>query len=197
MLPTSIKSNKGGTGVPAGTYPATLTSAKLHINREYQSDCRYQAIALTWSIEGSRDAFVEKFVRLTLHERGTLANRLAALLGRPLTKDDAIDWRLADDAQTDAEIDRYDKDLLIVEATERVGVVGDLEQLLINGEPMIGRSCMLSVTLTADGWNRCSANGASPASQAAATQAERPRSSLPTAPPPNDAPPYDDDNLPF
>lgn len=160
MLPTTTKQKTSH--IPTGTHPAILTSANLHIAREYQSDARYQAIELRWVVDELPDVFAERFVRVTLHKRGKLANRIAALLGRPLIESDSIDWVLSPIATRDAEVDVYDRDTLVIERTERTGVSGALADLRVNGESLLGQACLLTITNNADGWPRCSAAGAVP-----------------------------------
>jgi len=180
MLPTSTKPKTAN--IPTGTHPAILTSANLHVATEYQNPARYQAIELRWVVDEMPDAFAERFVRVTLHERGTLANRISALLGRPLTPDDRIDWVLASNAIKDAEVDVYDRNTLVIERTDRTGVSGALDDLRVNGESLIGQACLLTITTNADGWPRCVANGAVPMPTTSRWRAERAPQPAPSAP---------------
>ena len=160
MLPTTMQPKPKA--LPAATHVATFLGARLHVATEYQSDCRYQAVELSWSIEGSSKPFVERFVRVTLHPKGTLYNRISALIGRDLTEDDVIDWIVADDAQVDAQVDVYDRDTLEVMDTEDTGVVGELDDLTVNGSTVLGLPCLLKLTISGNGYNRCDSSGASP-----------------------------------
>ena len=153
-------SRQTASAIPAETHVATLTGAKLHIATEFQSDARYQAIELSWSIQGYRQPFTEKFVRFTLHEKSTLSNRIGALMGRAVRPDDEIEWDVSDDAQTGLEVDIYDRHTKAVERTTRDGIIGSVEDIVFDGESILGRSCFLALAQNESGHNRAGANAA-------------------------------------
>lgn len=161
-----------------GTYEVTVTALTLSIERAYQSDhfnngdgLRYQGISITYDVDGTE--WIERFVRVSTAGNAKFFNRLSALLGRDLTTDDRITWDLAKDVKENLPIDEYyqlDKDdpelgkkgTYIHKETTFTGVEGNVTGLKVNGEEMIGRSCLLKIDKKANGYNAAKQGAATP-----------------------------------
>lgn len=147
-----------------GNYTATLKSARLLISTEYQTDLRYQAIELIWDIDG--DEFSEgTFTKVSLNERSKFYNRVNALMGG--TFEQITEWKLAQGANEEEVLDQYrrDKDTQEFERTgpETLdGVSGTLEGIIVDGENIIGKTCLLNLELKDNGYNRATAGAATP-----------------------------------
>lgn len=176
-LPTS-KQEAAFEAFDEGTYEVTLKTLYLNPERAYQSDAfndgdglRYQGISLTYDIDGTE--WTERFVRVSTAGNAKFFNRLSALLGRDLTEADTITWGLADDAETNNPIDDYyqlDKDdpelgkkgTYIHKETKFDGVKGGVISLKVNGDEMLGRSCLLKIDKKSNGYNAAKQGAASP-----------------------------------
>lgn len=176
-LPTS-KQEGSFEAFDEGTYEVTLKGIYLSPEKAYQSDAfnngdglRYQGGALAYDVDGTE--WTERFVRISTAGNAKFFNRLSALLGRDLTTDDQIEWKLADDAQENLPIDDYyqlDKDdpelgkkgTYIHKETTYTGVKGGVLSLKVNGEEIIGRSCFLKIDKKPNGYNAAKAGAASP-----------------------------------
>ena len=203
-LPTSKQEAKGEyTPLDAGTYQARLKSIDLDINSEFKTEnfndgkgLRFQGCTLTWDLDG--DEYREMFVKVSTHEKAKFYNRISSLLGRDLTNEDEIDWRLSPQARTDATIDEYwkpdeniyqsaeDEEKTTTDVDEAArddkgepiivhkkkewvykgsrddGVIGHVDDLLINGESLIGKECLLVLKVNEKGYNRSDAGAGSP-----------------------------------
>jgi hypothetical protein len=155
MLPTTKQTNTEYEVLDAGTYQATLKSLDLEINQEYQSTLRYQGIQFTWDIDGS--TIVEKFVRVSMNERATFYKRASSLFGRPITEEDSLEWKLSPKANVGLTIDKYKKaeDKTFTHLGELdEGIHGHVDDLLINGESVLGKQCFLNLKVNDAGYNR-------------------------------------------
>lgn len=185
-LPTSKQQASGEyTPLDAGTYQAALRKIRLEVCTEFNTGSfnggeglRFQGATLEWGIED--DTFTERFVKVSTNERAKFFNRISALLGRDLTEDDEITWKINPAARRDATLDNYfkaseDSDETgddgepkfkkgdwVLKGHSQDGVIGDLDDLLINGESIIGRECLLVVKVNDKGYNRAEAGAASP-----------------------------------
>lgn len=173
MLPTTINDANGEyEAIEPGTYEVQLKSIDLEISTEYKSDLRYQSAVLTWDVDG--EEFREKFVKVSLHEKSKFFNRISSLLGRDLTPTDQVAWSVSPQATTNNTIDTYykaDKDEpennakkgdWVKTGEKASGVTGHLDDLLINGESILGRSCLLVLEVNDSGYNRAKAPAGSP-----------------------------------
>jgi len=92
----------------------------------------------------------------------TLGNRLSALIARDLTPTDKIDWHVAANATTGERVDDYEKATGIILKSRHEGVTGDLEDITVNGRSIIGRSCLLALKVSDNGYNRAGSQAANP-----------------------------------
>lgn len=177
-LPTS-KQKTEFTPIEAGNYQAKLKGFYLDTAKEYMTDdlndgdgLRFQAAELTWDF-GDDLTWTEKFVKVSTNEKAKFYNRICALLGRELTAEDVIGWEIASDAQQNLPLDNYfkpDEDdaekghtkgkWFIAGDTKYEGVKGGVTALTINGENLIGKSCMLELGINKSGYNSAKAAAA-------------------------------------
>lgn len=177
-LPTSKQENTFE-AIEPGNYEVRLTSLYLDTAKEYMTDdlnegegLRFQAAELTWDF-GDGLTWTEKFVKVSTNEKAKFYNRICALLGRDLTGEDEIGWKLAKDTLSNLPIDEYfrpDKDdaekghvkdkWFIAGDTKFEGVKGNVIELTVNGENLIGKSCMLELGINKKGYNTAKAAAA-------------------------------------
>ena len=126
-------------------------------------------------------------MEVTTREGSPFYNRLTALLGRDLTAEDEIGWDLAEDAKHNLPIDDYfkpskdDPEKGYVKGKYHVfasgkyeGVEGNVVALTINGENLIGKRCMLNITINDKGYNRADAQAATALPKKPATRKPQP-----------------------
>lgn len=178
-LPSS-KQDNDFTPIEAGNYEARLTALFLAPATEYMTKdtfnegegLRFQAAELTWDF-GDGITWTEKFVKVSTNEKAKFYNRLCALLGRELTAEDEIGWDLAPDIKRNLPLDDYfkpDKDdpekghvkgkWFVAGDTKYEGYEGNVIALKVNGENLIGKSCMLELGVNAKGYNTAKAGAA-------------------------------------
>lgn len=177
-LPTG-KQTSEFQAIEPGTYHATLKRASLSTEKEFKSDAfndgeglKYQAINLTWDVDG--EEWTERFIKVSLHENAKLFNRLSALLGRKINDTDQVDWGINPQAKKGLWIDDYyrakeddaekgvKKDQLVHLDQKAEGIEGALDSIQINGEELIGRTCLLTLDVNDKGYNRATAGAANP-----------------------------------
>ena len=157
----------------AGPYEVTLKALELDTDTEYQTDLRYQSAVFHWDM-GDGEEFRERFVKVSLNPRSKFFNRVSALLGRPLTEDDDVEWELNEFAIKDADLDEYrgkqdtDPDSSVIAdryvktGENRTGIQGKVDTLAINGGNIIaGPACILTLEVNDKGYNRAGASAAS------------------------------------
>lgn len=177
-LPTS-KQESEYTPIEPGNYEVRLKGLYLDTAKEYMTDdlndgegLRFQAAELTWDF-GDGLTWTEKFVKVSTNEKAKFYNRICALLGRELTTADTIGWNLAPDAQQNLPLDNYfrpDKDdpekghvkdkWFVAGETKFDGVKGNVIELTVDGENLIGKSCMLELGINKKGYNTAKAAAA-------------------------------------
>jgi hypothetical protein len=180
-LPTS-KQESAYTPIEAGNYEAKLKSLYLDTAKEYMTDdqnegegLRYQSAEFTWDF-GEDLTWTEKFVKVSTNDGAKFYNRICALLGRELVggdDGDKIGWDLATDVIANLPLDHYFKPTeddpekghvkgkwFITGETTFDGVKGNVLGLSVNGENLIGKSCMLELTINKKGYNAAKAAAA-------------------------------------
>jgi hypothetical protein len=154
-LPTSKQINQDYATFEAGAYNAVLKGMNLDIYQEYQSDMRYQGVELSYDIDG--ETFVEKFLRVSTNERANFYNRVSSLLGRNLSETDVIEWQLNPGAEKNLTVDKYKREegnVFTKSGEAKDGIRGKVDALVINGENMIGKPCILNLKLNDKGYPR-------------------------------------------
>lgn len=166
--------------IEPGNYVVELTGITLQVASEYKSDAYndgdglcYQSCTLHWhvdsDVEGGEE-YRENFVKVSLHEKSKLYNRLAALYGQEIPAD-GIEWKLAKDIERGIALDSYyrsdgkdgnKKDTWVVDADKTTydGLEGTVDDLLIDGVSVIGRECMLQIGVKESGYNTAKAGAA-------------------------------------
>ena len=157
-----------------GNYEDRLKALNLTTAKEFGTETefnngdglRFQAIELTWDIDGID--LTEKFVRVSTNEKAKLFNRISALLGRDLNDKDELDWGVNANAETNHPLDQYYKaskddpennikkdDYVLTEDNPKYeGIEGALDYLKVNGEDLIGKSCLVNVVINKNNYNR-------------------------------------------
>lgn len=178
-LPTG-KQTSDITKIEEGNYQSRLKGITLQVEKEYQTEAFndgeglcYQACTLIWDVDG--EEFWDKFVRVSLNEQAKLYNRLAALLGRDLTEEDQVEWKVNKEAEKNIALDKYYKanrddpeqgikrgQWVITGEPEYDGIEGNVDDLLINGESVIGKECLLQIGVNAKGYNKADSSAAKP-----------------------------------
>lgn len=173
-----------------GTYVFTLKEIVIDQGSDFEDKSKtFPQARLVWE-DADGDRFSDSFVRIPkgfqLNDKAKWTNRLSALLGRPLTDDDAplLTIDLGEDIQNyddlcDAVADKFDN-----------GRPAFLKVLALefDGKSLIGRQAQLNLGQNAKGYMTCAANGASPMPNAAGKKKKA------SGPAPSDDP---DAHLPF
>lgn len=162
-------------------YQVRLKGITLQIETEYQSEAfndgdglAYQGCTLIWDVDG--EEYWDKFVRVSMHERSKLFNRISALIGRDFTETDKLEWKVNPKAEKNFALDQYykaskddrsagiKKGQYVMTADEPIyeGIEGVVDDLLVNGESIIGAECLLHITVNKKGYNRADETAASP-----------------------------------
>lgn len=178
-LPTG-KQESNFKAIEPGNYEARLKGMTLQVNTEYESQkfndgdgLAYQACTLIWDVDG--DEFRDAFIRVSMTDNSKLYNRFSALLGRDLTETDVIEWKVAKEAVTNYALDQYYKaskddpekgvkrgQYVLTGDPVYEGIEGAVEDVLINGESLFGRSCLLQIGKNERGYNTATAKAAAP-----------------------------------
>lgn len=147
-----------------GTYVFALTAIIIDEGSEFDDKSKkFPQARLIWE-DADGDTFSDSFVRIPLgfrlNDKAKWTNRLSALVGRPLTDEDAK--RLS--------IDLGDYILSYDDLAAAVSEVGDngrpafikVTALTFDGESLFGRQAQMTLGVNAKGYNTCAAAGASP-----------------------------------
>lgn len=189
-LPTGKQTSQGDfTPIEEGTYEVALKRASLSVESEYDTQAfnngdglQYQAINLTWDVDG--EEWTERFIKVSLHERSKLFNRLSALFGRKIADGDLVDWGVSPEAEHGVTVDSYykakeddpekgvKKGQWVHTGHSNDGIEGALESIRVNGEELIGKRCLLAIDVNDKGYNRAAAGAASPLPRRAARRVE-------------------------
>lgn len=174
-----------------GTYVFTLKEIIIDEGSDYEDRTKkYPQARLVWE-DGDGDTFSDSFVKIPLgfrlNDKAKWTNRLSALVGRPLTDEDAS--KVSIDLGPD--IGSYDDLCAAVGEKTDSGNGAFLRVLALtfNGETLFGRAAQLTLGVNAKGYNTCAAAGASPLPSAGgkkkkAAPAEGDSERLMDAPPP-------------
>ena len=147
-----------------GTYVFSLKEIIIDEGSDFDNKSKtFPQARLVWE-DADGDTFSDSFVRIPLgfrlNDKAKWTNRLSALVGRPLTDEDAA--RVSIDLGPD--IQSYD-DLAaaVAEVTDsgRKAFIR-VEALDFDGESLLGRAAQLTLGVNAKGYNTCAAAGASP-----------------------------------
>jgi len=175
-LPTG-KQETEFTPIPAGNHMARVKGIDLDIYNNYQAvvdgeQLKYQGVQITWDIDGLE--WREKYVRLSTAPNATFYNRIEALHGVQLQDDFTVEWDVSEQANTDIAFypgfqpDQDDpekghvKGQWIKKEQVHDGIVGHVNDLKVNGESIIGKSCFLNVKVKQNGYNKVDQGGATP-----------------------------------
>ena len=147
-----------------GTYKFKLVEIIINQGRDLEDRSKtFPQARFVWEDEDG-DRFSDSFIKIPLgfrlNSKAKWTNRLSALVGRPLTDDDA--HLLSIDLGPD--INSYDD---LAEAVDEVTDSGRpafvrVVALDYGGESLIGREAMLTLGVNARGYNTCGASGAAP-----------------------------------
>jgi len=180
-LPTG-KQESNFQAIEEGNYHASLKAITLQVDSEYETKDKfndgdglcYQAGTMVWNVDG--EEFEDRFIRISTNEQAKFYNRLSALIGRELTETDKIEWKINKKADTKIALDQYyragkddpansiHKGQWVVTSDEPLyeGIEGTVDDLLINGESVIGRECLLQLGKNKKGYNVADSTAASP-----------------------------------
>ena len=147
-----------------GTYIFTLKEIIVDEGHEYDDhDKKFPQARFVWE-DADGDTFSDSFVRVPLgfrlNDKAKWTNRLSALVGRPLTDEDAgkLLLDLGDDVSS------YDDLCALVAETLDTGrgAFARVTELTFEGQSLFGRQAQLTLGMNAKGYNTCAAAGASP-----------------------------------
>lgn len=147
-----------------GTYTFGLKEIIIDEGHEYDNhDKKFPQARFVWE-DADGDTFSDSFIRVPLgfrlNDKAKWTNRLSALVGRPLTDEDAP--RLLLDLGED--VGSYDDLAALVGEmldTGR-GAFIRVTALTFEGQTLFGRQAQLNLGVNAKGYNTCAAAGASP-----------------------------------
>lgn len=171
-MPIQMQSNKSAgssdtnrfEGDP-GTYIFSLKEIVVDEGSDFEDrNKKFPQARFVWE-DADGDTFSDSFVRVPLgfklNDKAKWTNRLSALVGRPLTDDDApkLSITFGDD-----EIGSYDQ---LADAVSEVLDSGrtafiKVTALTFEGQTLFGRPAQLTLGVNAKGYNTCAAAGASP-----------------------------------
>lgn len=147
-----------------GTYQFTLVEIVIDQGTDFEDkSIKYPQARLVWE-DADGDRYHDSFVKIPkgfqLNDKAKWTNRLAALVGRPLTDDDAMRFNL----DLGEEINSYDELCQAVEEKQDNGRPVTLKVLALDFEDvsLFGRQALLTLGTNAKGYNTCAANGAAP-----------------------------------
>lgn len=147
-----------------GTYIFALKEIIVDEGSEYEDKSKkYPQARFVWE-DADGDTFSDSFIRIPLgfrlNDKAKWTNRLSALVGRPLTDEDAarVSIDLGDDIQS------YDDLADAVSEVTDSGRGAFLKVLALDfeGQSLFGRQAQLTLGVNASGYNTCAAAGASP-----------------------------------
>lgn len=147
-----------------GTYKFKLVEIVIDQGSDFEDKTKtFPQARFVWEDEDG-DRFSDSFIKIPLgfrlNSKAKFTNRLSALVGRPLTDEDA--HLLSIDLGPD--INSYD------DLADAVGEVTDsgrpafvrVVALDFDGQSLFGREAMLTLGVNAKGYNTCGASGAAP-----------------------------------
>lgn len=147
-----------------GTYKFKLVEIVLDQGTDFEDKSKtFPQARFVWEDEDG-DRFSDSFIKIPLgfrlNSKAKFTNRLSALVGRPLTDEDA--HLLSIDLGPD--INSYDD---LAEAVAEYTDTGRpafvrVAALTFGGEDLFGREAMLTLGVNAKGYNTCGASGAAP-----------------------------------
>lgn len=147
-----------------GTYIFTLRDIVIDEGSDFDDKSKvFPQARMVWE-DADGDTFSDSFIRIPLgfrlNDKAKWTNRLSALVGRPLTDDDAA--RVSIDLGDD--IGSYDDLAAAVhEKTDSGrGAFIKVAALEFDGQSLIGRQAQLTLGVNAKGYNTCAAGGATP-----------------------------------
>ncbi|WP_161881913.1 hypothetical protein [Deinococcus alpinitundrae] len=147
-----------------GTYVFTLQEIVIDQGSEYEDKSqKYPQARFVWA-DADGDTFSDSFIRIPLgfklNDKAKWTNRLSALVGRPLTDEDA--HRLSIDIRDGIEnYDDLDDAVTDVLDNGRPAFF-KVKALTFDGESLFGRQAQLTLGVNPKGYNTCAAAGASP-----------------------------------
>ena len=169
-MPIAMNPNKDKSGdtnrfeAEPGTYTFTLKEIIIDEGTDFDDkSIKFPQARFVWE-DADGDKFSDSFVRVPkgfqLNDKAKWTNRLSALVGRPLTDDDAhlITLDLGED------IDSYDVLCEAVAEKQDNGRSAFLKvlELKFDGQDLFGRQAQLTLGLNAKGYHTCAAAGAAP-----------------------------------
>ena len=147
-----------------GTYKFKLVEIIIDQGHDFEDRSKtFPQARFVWEDEDG-DRFSDSFIKIPLgfrlNSKAKWTNRLSALVGRPLTDDDAA--LISIDLGPD--INSYDD---LAAAVNEVNDNGRpafvrVTALEFGGESLFGREAMLTLGVNAKGYNTCGASGAAP-----------------------------------
>lgn len=170
-MPIPMQSNKGSAngdtnrfeGDP-GTYIFTLKEIVIDEGSDFEDRSKkFPQARFVWE-DGDGDTFSDSFVRVPLgfrlNDKAKWTNRLSALVGRPLTDEDASKLLL----DLGEDVGSYDDLAALVGETLDTGRGAFIRvtELSFEGQTLFGRQAQLNLGVNAKGYNTCAAAGASP-----------------------------------
>jgi hypothetical protein len=179
-LPTG-KQESNIKAIEEGNYHSRLKAITLQVEVEYESKqfndgegLAYQGCTFVWDVDG--EEYQDRFIRVSTNPQAKFTNRLEGLLGRALTETDVLEWKIAKGAQTNYALDQYykaSKDdpangirkgeyVVTNEQPNYDGIEGAVQDLLVNGESILGRECLLELGVNKKGYNVADSSAASP-----------------------------------
>lgn len=147
-----------------GTYQFKLVEIVLDQGTDFDDkSIKFPQARLVWEDEDG-DKYHDSFVRIPkgfqLNDKAKWTNRLSALVGRPLTDEDAMKFNL----DLGEDINSYDDLCEAVGEKQDNGRPVTLKVLALDyeGVTLFGRTALLTLGVNAKGYNTCGANGAAP-----------------------------------
>lgn len=147
-----------------GTYKFKLVEIVIDQGSDFEDKTKtFPQARFVWEDEDG-DRFSDSFIKIPLgfrlNSKAKFTNRLSALVGRPLTDDDAYLMSL----DLGPDINSYDD---LAEAVAEVTDTGRLAFVRVtaldfDGQSLLGREAMLTLGVNAKGYNTCGASGAAP-----------------------------------
>lgn len=147
-----------------GTYTFALKEIIIDQGTDFEDRSKtYPQARLVWE-DSDGDTFSDSFIKIPLgfrlNDKAKWTNRLSALVGRPLTDEDAA--RVSIDLGDD--IGSYDDLAAAVNEKNDNGspVFIRVTALTYDGQSLFGRQAQLTLGVNAKGYNTCAAAGATP-----------------------------------
>lgn len=156
-----------------GNYQARLKAITLQVDSEFDTKEKYndgdglcfQGGTMVWDVDG--EEFQDRYIRISTNERAKFFNRLSALIGRDINDTDVLEWKINKKAETKIALDQYykaskddpatgvKKGQWVITDDEPLyeGIEGLVDDLLVNGESLLGRECLLQIGKNKNGYN--------------------------------------------